>query len=63
MQVIGLKVVAGSVNLSLGTKVVTLPVPAGGVFLYAVPAAADPGTITVAATAADTIATLAVFYK
>lgn len=54
---------AGSVTLTIGTKVVALALPAGAVFHYATPASTSPGSITVAAGAADTVATMTILYK
>lgn len=63
IQAIEVCCAAGGLNLTIGTKVVTLPIPAGGSFHYATPASANPGTLTLAATAADTEATVTIFYK
>lgn len=63
IQGIEVACLAGGVSLTIGTKVVALAIPATGVFSYATPASASPGAITLAATAADTVAQLTILYK
>jgi hypothetical protein len=63
IQAIEVSCLSGSLNLTIGTKVTALPLPTGSVFHYATPAAADPGAVTIAATSADTVATLTIIYK
>ena len=64
-QAQGIEVVchAGALTVSLGTLIYSLPVPAGGVFHLAGAAMGSPGILTLAAAAADTVATATLLYK